>query len=111
MLISEADKLINKWPSFSICAKSIPKGVYTLKIIPVIDILAGIAVHAVKGKRREYKSLESILFKSVEPVEIAKAFKTLGFNELYIADLDSIVDCSIKFEAFLNPSSIKQTLN
>ncbi len=61
-----------------------------LKVIPVIDILNGIVVHAVRGKRQEYRPLTSILCKSVEPLEVAKAFKALGFSELYIADLDAI---------------------
>ncbi|MCL4429483.1 MAG: HisA/HisF-related TIM barrel protein [Chloroflexi bacterium] len=69
-----------------------------MKVIPVIDVLNGIAVHAVRGKRSEYKPLESILFKSAEPVEVAKAFKTLGFTELYVADLDAIIDCSTNFQ-------------
>ena len=69
-----------------------------MKIIPVIDILNSEVVHAVRGKRSEYKPLESILFKSTEPVEAAKAFKTLGFNELYMADLDAIIDCSTNFQ-------------
>ena len=72
----------------------------SLKVIPVIDVLNGEAVHAVKGKRSEYKPLESILFKSVEPVDVARAFKTLGFSELYIADLDAIIDCSADFGVF-----------
>ncbi len=61
-----------------------------MKVIPVIDILNGIVVHAVRGKRREYQPLQSSLTKSVEPLEVACAFKTLGFKELYIADLDAI---------------------
>jgi phosphoribosylformimino-5-aminoimidazole carboxamide ribotide isomerase len=73
-------------------------GVLSLKVIPVIDILNGIAVHAVKGKRSEYKPLQSLLFKSIEPIEVAKALAALGFKELYIADLDAIIDCSTNFE-------------
>jgi phosphoribosylformimino-5-aminoimidazole carboxamide ribotide isomerase len=69
-----------------------------LKIIPVIDILNGKVVHAVRGKRKEYQPLQSILTKSTEPLEVAQAFKTLGFNELYIADLDAIIDCSSSFQ-------------
>jgi phosphoribosylformimino-5-aminoimidazole carboxamide ribotide isomerase len=68
-----------------------------LKVIPVIDILNGIAVHAVRGKRREYQPLQSNLCKSVEPLEVAKAFKKLGFSELYIADLDAITRGSVNF--------------
>lgn len=69
-----------------------------MKVIPVIDVLDGKVVHAVRGKRNEYKPLESSLVKSIEPVEVAKAFKELGFNELYVADLDAIIDCSSNFE-------------
>lgn len=73
-----------------------------MKIIPVIDILNGRVVHAVKGKRNEYQPLQSILTKSTEPVEAAKAFKDLGFTELYVADLDAIIDCSVSFQPIGN---------
>ncbi len=71
-----------------------------MKVIPVIDILNGIVVHAVRGKRKEYQPLQSILCKSVEPLEVAKAFKTLEFGELYIADLDPIAGGSVNFQVF-----------
>jgi phosphoribosylformimino-5-aminoimidazole carboxamide ribotide isomerase len=64
-------------------------GVY-LKIIPVIDILNGVAVHAVRGKRKEYMPLKSALCPSSDPLMVASAFKTLGFTEFYLADLDAI---------------------
>lgn len=69
-----------------------------MKVIPVIDILNGAAVHAVKGKRSEYKPLQSTLTKSTEPLGVAEAFKALGFKELYVADLDAIIDCREDFE-------------
>jgi phosphoribosylformimino-5-aminoimidazole carboxamide ribotide isomerase len=69
-----------------------------LKVIPVIDILNGVVVHAVKGQRREYKPIQSILTSVVEPLAVAKAFKNLGFTDLYIADLDAIIDCSSNFD-------------
>ena len=69
-----------------------------MKVIPVIDILNGVVVHAVRGKRREYQPLQSNLCKSVEPLEVAKAFKKLGFSELYIADLDAITRGSVNFQ-------------
>jgi phosphoribosylformimino-5-aminoimidazole carboxamide ribotide isomerase len=71
-----------------------------LKVVPVIDILNGVVVHAVKGKRSEYKPLQSALSNSVDPVEVAKNFKMLGFSELYLADLDAIIDCSADFQVF-----------
>ncbi len=62
-----------------------------MKVIPVIDVLTGIAVHAVRGKRAEYQQLKTVLTESVDPVKIAEAFRTLGFGMLYLADLDAIL--------------------
>jgi phosphoribosylformimino-5-aminoimidazole carboxamide ribotide isomerase len=73
-----------------------------LKVIPVIDILNSKVVHAVRGKRNEYQPLQSILCKSVEPLEVAQAFRNLGFSELYVADLDAIIDCSTDFQVLKN---------
>ena len=61
-----------------------------MKAIPVIDILNGVAVHAVRGKRKEYQPLKSVLCASSNPLDVASAFKALGFDELYVADLDAI---------------------
>jgi phosphoribosylformimino-5-aminoimidazole carboxamide ribotide isomerase len=55
-----------------------------------MDILNGVAVHAVKGVRKEYKPLKSVLCESADPLAVAKAFQKLGFKELYIADLNAI---------------------
>ena len=72
-----------------------------MKVIPVIDILNGIVVHAVRGKRREYQPLQSSLCNSVQPLEVSKAFKALGFSDLYIADLDAIAGSSVNFQVFM----------
>ena len=69
-----------------------------MKVIPVIDILNSIAVHAFRGKRSEYQPLRSVLCDSVDPLEVAKTFEKLGFGELYVADLDAIIDCSTSFQ-------------
>jgi phosphoribosylformimino-5-aminoimidazole carboxamide ribotide isomerase len=68
------------------------------RVIPVIDILNGVVVHASGGKRREYKPLQSVLCKSTDPLEVARTFKNLGFTDLYIADLDAIIDCNTNFQ-------------
>lgn len=62
-----------------------------MKIIPVIDVLGGLAVHAVKGERQNYRPLKSVLCSSANPIEVAKTFRNLGFRELYLADLDAIM--------------------
>ena len=61
-----------------------------MKIIPVLDILNGVAVHAVRGERKNYKPLKSVVCGSADPIEVAMAFQQLGFAELYLADLDAI---------------------
>jgi phosphoribosylformimino-5-aminoimidazole carboxamide ribotide isomerase len=71
-----------------------------LKVIPVIDVLNGIVVHAVKGRRKEYQPIKSILCDSVDPVKVAKTFKALGFSEIYLADLDAITGKQANFEVY-----------
>ena len=61
-----------------------------MKVIPVIDVLGGVAVHAVRGRRKDYRPLKSVLCKSVDPIDVAASLKTFGFSELYVADLDAI---------------------
>jgi len=71
-----------------------------LKIIPVIDVLNGVAVHAVRGRRKEYQPLKSILCTSTDPVDVAAALNALGFGELYVADLDAITGGHPNFSLF-----------
>ncbi len=62
-------------------------------MIPVIDFLNGQVVHAVKGLRKNYRPIKSVLCDSPDPLNVAKAFRTLlNLNEVYIADLDAIQD-------------------
>jgi len=71
-----------------------------LKIIPVIDVLNGIVVHAVRGRRKEYQPLKSILCASTDPVDVAAALMALGFGELYLADLDAITGGHLNLSLF-----------
>jgi phosphoribosylformimino-5-aminoimidazole carboxamide ribotide isomerase len=71
-----------------------------MKIIPVLDLLNGIAVHAMRGERKKYRPLKSVLFPSPDPLELAKVFDSLGFDELYIADLDAILKDEEDFLTF-----------
>jgi phosphoribosylformimino-5-aminoimidazole carboxamide ribotide isomerase len=62
-----------------------------MRIIPVMDLLGGVVVHARRGMRNEYRPIESVLARTAKPVDVAKAFYRLFmFKELYIADLDAI---------------------
>jgi len=63
-----------------------------MKIIPVIDVLKGVAVHAVEGKRDQYRPLRSVLCATADPVAISSHLKSsFNFGEIYLADLDSIM--------------------
>jgi phosphoribosylformimino-5-aminoimidazole carboxamide ribotide isomerase len=77
-----------------------------LKVIPVIDILNGVVVHAVRGNRQEYKQLQSVLTTSVDPVEVATVFKLQGFSTLYLADLDAIQGKKPCFELYSRIANI-----
>lgn len=71
-----------------------------LKIIPVLDVLDGVVVHAVRGRRKEYQPLKSILCASTEPIDVATALNAFGFSELYVADLDAITGGKPTFSLF-----------
>jgi len=71
-----------------------------MKIIPVLDLLNGISVHAMRGERNKYRPLKSVLWPSPDPLELAKVFDSLGFDELYMADLDAILENKEDFSVF-----------
>ncbi|MDR3223599.1 MAG: HisA/HisF family protein [Methanobrevibacter sp.] len=61
-----------------------------LNIIPVMDLMNGIAVSGKSGNRNRYLPLKTIFSSNSNPYSIAKSLKMSGANELYIADLDII---------------------
>jgi len=62
-----------------------------MDVIPVIDVRHGVAVHARRGQRSEYRPLKTPLAQSRDPVAIALGFLSLfPFPTLYVADLDGI---------------------
>lgn len=62
-----------------------------MRIIPVLDLKGGVAVHAVRGQREAYAPVKSVLAPSADPVTLARAFVTrLGCDACYVADLDAI---------------------
>jgi phosphoribosylformimino-5-aminoimidazole carboxamide ribotide isomerase len=55
-----------------------------MRVVGVIDLKAGAAVHAVRGERERYRPLG-------DPLSLARRFRdALGLDELYVADLDAI---------------------
>jgi len=71
-----------------------------MKVIPVIDVLNGVAVHGIRGERKQYQPLKSTLCRSVNPLDIALSFDSLGFSSLYLADLDAILGKTTNFNIY-----------
>ena len=62
-----------------------------MRIIPVLDLMGGVVVRGVGGRRREYRPVVSRLTPSSAPLNVARAFADhFGLTELYLADLDAI---------------------
>ncbi len=61
-------------------------------VIPVLDLLNGVVVRGVGGRRDEYRPVESVLTSSSQPLDVARAFRDrLSLTTLYVADLDGIL--------------------
>lgn len=62
-----------------------------MQIIPVIDLLDGVVVHAKKGERQHYQAIQSLLTHSSKPLDIVAALlEYFPFRQIYIADLNAI---------------------
>lgn len=62
-----------------------------MRILPVIDLLGGVVVRGIGGRRAEYRPIESALCGDPSPASVARAFRArLGFDDCYVADLDAI---------------------
>ena len=63
-----------------------------MRIIPVIDLMGGVVVRAVAGRRYEYRPIRSQLVDSPDPPHVAeRLLEASGATELYVADLDAII--------------------
>jgi phosphoribosylformimino-5-aminoimidazole carboxamide ribotide isomerase len=73
-----------------------------MKILPVIDLLGGVVVRGVGGKRAEYRPIESKLCTDPSPPSVAKAFRErLGCDDCYVADLDAIAGAPPSLHAYV----------
>lgn len=62
-----------------------------MKLIPVMDLMAGQVVHARRGERDNYRPVQSTLCPSAAPEAILQAFiKHFSCDTVYIADLEAI---------------------
>lgn len=62
-----------------------------MNILPVLDLLEGIVVRGIAGRRTEYRPVVSRLTASSQAIDVALAIRTaFGFDQFYVADLDAI---------------------
>jgi phosphoribosylformimino-5-aminoimidazole carboxamide ribotide isomerase len=63
-----------------------------MRVVGVIDLKGGVAVHAVRGERERYRPVSSVIAgDGGDPLSLARAFRAeLGLDELYVAALDAI---------------------
>lgn len=62
-----------------------------MQIVPVVDLLVGQAVRAVRGDRAKYLPLQSTLCRGSEPLTVARALLDhCASGQLYVADLDGL---------------------
>ena len=60
-------------------------------VIPVVDLLGGQVVRAVRGDRRNYRAIESALCAGSDPLTVARALLAHCHSRtLYVADLDAL---------------------
>jgi phosphoribosylformimino-5-aminoimidazole carboxamide ribotide isomerase len=63
-----------------------------MDIIPVIDLLNGVVVHAREGRRESYRPLSSSLCEGAKPEAVVAGLLRLHpFRTFYAADLDSLM--------------------
>jgi phosphoribosylformimino-5-aminoimidazole carboxamide ribotide isomerase len=63
-----------------------------MRVVGVIDLKGGAAVHAVRGERERYRPVRSAIGgDDGDPLALARGFRdALGLEEIYVADLDAI---------------------
>lgn len=72
-----------------------------MQIIPVLDLLNGVVVRGVAGRRDEYRPVVSRLTERHDPLSVAQAFRDqLGLTTFYLADLDAILHAQPNREAY-----------
>jgi phosphoribosylformimino-5-aminoimidazole carboxamide ribotide isomerase len=62
-----------------------------MRVVGVIDLKDGTAVHAVRGERERYRPVRSVVTgDDGDALSLARGYLGLGIEEVYVADLDAI---------------------
>ena len=80
-------------------------------LIPVIDLMGGAVVRAVRGQRSSYRPVESQLCRGSDPVTVAQALLAHCASErLYVADLDAITGGGVQIDVLRSLLAARPTL-
>jgi phosphoribosylformimino-5-aminoimidazole carboxamide ribotide isomerase len=72
-----------------------------MRIVGVLDLMGGVVVRGVAGRRELYRPIVSHLCDSSEPSEVARALvEKFALRELYLADLDAITGAEPAWAAY-----------
>ena len=72
-----------------------------MRVLPVLDLLGGVVVRGIGGRRDEYRPIVSPLVASPQPVDVARAIATrFACREFYVADLDAIAGREPSWEIY-----------
>jgi phosphoribosylformimino-5-aminoimidazole carboxamide ribotide isomerase len=72
-----------------------------VRVIGVLDLIAGRVVRGVAGLRQQYQPVISRLTPSSRPLDVARAYRdSFGLTELYVADLDAITGAAPAFPTY-----------
>jgi phosphoribosylformimino-5-aminoimidazole carboxamide ribotide isomerase len=79
-----------------------------MRIIPVIDLRGGEAVHGAGGIRSRYEPVRSAITPSLgDALALAQAYATvLGTSEMYVADLDAIEGGAVQYAMHVRLSRV-----
>jgi len=78
-----------------------------MRILPVLDIMNGLVVQAIAGKRELYRPItESLITHTPDPNEVLRNLFSMGFREVYIADLDAIMGRGDNYSIIVRASSM-----
>ncbi len=74
-----------------------------MHVIPVVDLLHGQAVHAVRGERDRYQPVQSVLAQGADPLDLAVALRAeTDSPAVYVADLDAILEGNGNWDVLRN---------
>jgi len=63
------------------------------RVVPVLDVKHGVAVHAVKGQRDKYAPVSCSWCSDGDVLQLINGYQNeLGLDDLYVADLDAITE-------------------